>query len=110
MKKKWTVGTRGSKLALVQTNLVIERLKALYPECAFTALIIKTTGDSVWDTPLYLIGEKGLFIKEIEEALVPGRDRPRGPQHEGPAHGPRTRVWPWAPSSKGRTPTTRSSP
>ena len=63
MKKKWTVGTRGSKLALVQTNLVIERLTALYPDCAFTALIIKTTGDSVWDTPLYLIGERGLFIR-----------------------------------------------
>jgi hydroxymethylbilane synthase len=72
MKKIWTVGTRGSKLALVQTNLVIERLKVLYPDCAFTTLIIKTTGDSVWNTPLYLIGEKGLFIKEVEEALNRG--------------------------------------
>lgn len=72
MKKTWIVGTRGSKLALTQTNLVIERLKGVYPDSAFTIEIIKTTGDSVWDTPLYLIGEKGLFIKEIEEALARG--------------------------------------
>ncbi len=72
MKKKWIVGTRGSKLALTQTELVISLLKARYPDCDFTVSIIKTTGDSVWDTPLYLIGEKGLFIKEIEEALVRG--------------------------------------
>jgi hydroxymethylbilane synthase len=72
MKKKWTVGTRGSKLALTQTELVIGRLQVLYPDFEFSINIIKTTGDSVWNTPLYLIGEKGLFIKEIEEALVRG--------------------------------------
>jgi hydroxymethylbilane synthase len=70
MKKTWIVGTRGSKLALTQTNLVITRLKAMYPACEFTINIIKTTGDTVWDTPLYAIGEKGLFIKEIEDALI----------------------------------------
>jgi hydroxymethylbilane synthase len=72
MRKKWIVGTRGSKLALVQTELVIAKLKALYPDREFRINIIKTTGDSVWSTPLHLIGEKGLFIKEIEEALVRG--------------------------------------
>jgi hydroxymethylbilane synthase len=72
MKKTWTVGTRGSKLALTQTNLVIALLKGIYPSFDFAIEIIKTTGDSVWDTPLYLIGEKGLFIKEIEEALARG--------------------------------------
>lgn len=70
MKKHWIVGTRGSKLALTQTEMVIGELQALYPSFDFETRIIKTTGDSVWDTPLYLIGEKGLFIKEIEEALV----------------------------------------
>ncbi len=70
MKKKWTVGTRGSRLALTQAELVIGRLQALYPDLDFSIKIIKTTGDSVWSTPLYLIGEKGLFIKEIEEALA----------------------------------------
>ena len=69
MKKHWTVGTRGSKLALVQTEMVLGSLQKLYPSFEFERRIIKTTGDSVWDTPLYLIGEKGLFIKEIEEAL-----------------------------------------
>jgi hydroxymethylbilane synthase len=72
MKKTWIVGTRGSKLALTQTNLVIARLAAIYPDCEFTINIIKTTGDTVWDTPLYAIGEKGLFIKEIEDALIRG--------------------------------------
>jgi hydroxymethylbilane synthase len=72
MKRTWTVGTRGSKLALVQTTMVIGGLRALYPECDFAVKIIKTTGDSVWNTPLYLIGQKGLFIKEIEEALLAG--------------------------------------
>lgn len=72
MKKKWIVGTRGSRLALVQTELVIARLKGLYPDAEFGISIIKTTGDSVWNTPLHLIGEKGLFIKEIEDALVRG--------------------------------------
>ncbi len=38
----------------------------------FTVKVIKTTGDSIWDTPLYLIGSKGLFIKEIEEELAAG--------------------------------------
>ncbi len=69
MKKTWIVGTRGSKLALRQTEIVKEALGRLYPDFDFPTKIIKTTGDSVWDTPLYLIGQKGLFIKEIEEAL-----------------------------------------
>ncbi|MGD0231547.1 MAG: hydroxymethylbilane synthase [Syntrophorhabdales bacterium] len=72
MKRTWIVGTRGSKLALVQTGMVIDGLRALYPDCDFTVKTIKTTGDSVWNTPLYLIGQKGLFIKEIEEALAKG--------------------------------------
>jgi hydroxymethylbilane synthase len=72
MKKKWIVGTRGSKLALVQTWMVIDALAGLYPDSDFAVKTIKTTGDSVWNTPLYLIGEKGLFIKEIEEALAAG--------------------------------------
>jgi hydroxymethylbilane synthase len=72
MKHQWTVGTRGSKLALKQTEIVVGKLGRLYPDHHFDIRIIKTTGDSVWDTPLYLIGQKGLFIKEIEEALARG--------------------------------------
>lgn len=70
MKKKWTVGTRGSKLALKQTEIVIQALKKLYPYYEFAVKIIKTTGDTVWDKPLYLIDGKGLFVKEIEDALL----------------------------------------
>jgi hydroxymethylbilane synthase len=72
MKKKWILGTRGSKLALRQTEIVIARLAERYPGCQFSAKIIKTTGDTVWDKPLHLIGGKGLFVKEIEEALMEG--------------------------------------
>ena len=70
MKKKWVLGTRGSKLALRQTEIVIGRLSERYPDYQFSAKIIKTTGDTVWDKPLHLIGGKGLFVKEIEEALL----------------------------------------
>ena len=69
MKKRWILGTRGSKLALVQTEIVRKTLERLYPHFYFETKVIRTTGDSVWNTPLYLIGEKGLFVKEIEEAL-----------------------------------------
>jgi hydroxymethylbilane synthase len=72
MKKIWIVGTRGSKLALRQTEIVIGRLATLYPDAQFIAKIIKTTGDTIWDKPLHLIGGKGLFVKEIEEALLAG--------------------------------------
>lgn len=67
------VGTRGSKLALVQTNLVIERLKSAYPEEEFEAVIIKTTGDIEKNRQLDQIGSKGIFVKEIEEELLEGK-------------------------------------
>jgi hydroxymethylbilane synthase len=73
MKKKWILGTRGSKLALRQTEIVISALERLYPDYQFAAAIIKTTGDTIWDKPLHLIGGKGLFVKEIEEALLAGK-------------------------------------
>ena len=73
MKKRWILGTRGSKLALRQTEIVIGRLAGFYPDYQFATEIIKTTGDTIWDKPLHLIGGKGLFVKEIEEALLAGR-------------------------------------
>jgi len=72
MKKTWTIGTRGSKLALKQTDIVASRLRKLYPDHIFHTRTIKTTGDTVWDKPLHLIGGKGLFVKEIEEELLRG--------------------------------------
>ena len=72
MKKKWIIGTRGSKLALTQTNMVMGQLRLLHPDFEFTEKIIKTTGDTIWDKPLQSIGEKGIFVKEIEEELQNG--------------------------------------
>ena len=67
---KVRVGTRGSKLALAQTDWVIAELKKIAPEVEFEKIIIKTTGDKILDSPLSKIGGKGLFVKEIEEALL----------------------------------------
>ncbi len=67
------IGTRGSKLALVQTNYVIDKLKKAYPEDTFEVVIIKTTGDVEQKKALDKIGSKGIFVKEIEEGLLSGR-------------------------------------
>lgn len=64
------VGSRGSKLAITQTKLVIEKLLALYPQLNIEIKIIKTTGDKILDVALNKIGGKNLFIKEIEESLL----------------------------------------
>jgi hydroxymethylbilane synthase len=66
------IGTRGSALALAQARLVEARLAAQYPGCAVELVIIKTSGDKLKDVTLAQIGGKGLFIKEIEEALLAG--------------------------------------
>jgi len=71
------LGSRGSPLALRQTHEVRDRLIAAWPELAADGAIaireIRTTGDAVRDRSLADIGGKGLFIKEIEQALVEGR-------------------------------------
>lgn len=66
-----TIGSRGSQLALWQANWVRQRLEALGETCRIE--IIKTTGDKITDVPLAKVGTKGLFTKEIEEALLDGR-------------------------------------
>uniref|UniRef100_A0A7C5EL90 Porphobilinogen deaminase n=1 Tax=Desulfobacca acetoxidans TaxID=60893 RepID=A0A7C5EL90_9BACT len=66
------LGTRGSPLALAQTRWVESQLKARYPELTTELVIIKTTGDKLKEVPLAQVGGKGLFIKEIEEALLGG--------------------------------------
>ena len=69
---KLVVGTRGSNLALVQTNWVVDQLKKENPEVEFEVKIIKTKGDLIKDLPLDKIGDKGLFVKEIEKSLLDG--------------------------------------
>ena len=67
------IGTRGSKLALKQTNIVCDLIKANYPDVETEIVVIKTKGDIILDKPLSDIGDKGLFVSEIEEALLSGR-------------------------------------
>ena len=65
------IGTRGSALALAQANEVRDRLSAIYGDkVSFEILIIKTTGDKILDRALAAVGGKGLFTKELEEALL----------------------------------------
>lgn len=66
-------GTRGSKLALHQTRHAISVARACSPGCEFEEVIIKTLGDQVTNLPLFKIGGQGLFIKEIEQALLEKR-------------------------------------
>ena len=67
------IGTRGSALALTQARWVQAQLTERHPEVRVELVIIKTTGDKLHDIPLAQVGGKGLFIKEIEEALLSGR-------------------------------------
>ena len=64
------LGTRGSALALRQAHWVKERLEASWPDFSVDLIPIRTRGDRILDTPLYQVGGKGLFLKEIEEALL----------------------------------------
>ena len=73
MKNIIRIGTRGSRLALWQAEHVKSRLEGLYPHLFVSIEKIKTTGDKILDAPLARVGGKGLFVKEIEEALIEGR-------------------------------------
>ena len=68
-----TIATRGSRLALWQAEHVKNRLMALEPGLDIELAVIKTRGDIILDVPLAQVGGKGLFVKEIEEALLDGR-------------------------------------
>ena len=70
MKNKIVIGTRGSKLALWQAEWVKAALMELNPGLEVELNKIKTTGDKILDVPLAKVGGKGLFVKEIEEALL----------------------------------------
>lgn len=72
--KKLTIATRGSKLALWQANHTRDRLIAAADgELEVELLVLKTKGDKIVDVPLAKVGGKGLFVKEIENALLDGR-------------------------------------
>ena len=67
------IGSRGSDLALWQARWVQGELRHLHPDREVTIEVIKTTGDRILDAPLSKIGDKGLFTREIEVALLDGR-------------------------------------
>jgi hydroxymethylbilane synthase len=67
------IGTRGSKLALWQANWVKSALNQKFPRLSIELDIIKTQGDKILDVPLAQVGGKGLFVKEIEQALMDHR-------------------------------------
>ncbi len=72
MKKNIRIGTRGSQLALYQAKKVKATLENLFPGLQVELEIIKTKGDKILDVALSKIGDKGLFTKEIENALIDG--------------------------------------
>ncbi len=67
------VGTRGSALARTQTEWVVELLQTRYPNVALQLHVVRTTGDERTDVPLHEIGGKGLFVKELDVALLRGQ-------------------------------------
>ena len=67
------IATRQSPLALWQANFVKDRLTAIHPELAVELVPMVTKGDVILDTPLAKIGGKGLFVKELERALLEER-------------------------------------
>ncbi|HPA13848.1 MAG TPA: hydroxymethylbilane synthase [Desulfobacterales bacterium] len=73
MDGKIKIGTRGSQLALWQSNWVKSVLEEKYPSLNVELVPIKTKGDKILDVPLAMVGGKGLFVKEIEEAILDGR-------------------------------------
>ena len=72
MRKDIRIGTRASALALWQAEWVKSELEKKYPGMTVTLTKIKTTGDKILDVPLAKVGGKGLFVKEIEEAMLEG--------------------------------------
>jgi len=73
MKKALVLATRKSKLALAQSNWVRSCIQDAWPEVSVDLLEVTTRGDKILDVPLAKVGGKGLFVKEIEEAMLDGR-------------------------------------
>jgi hydroxymethylbilane synthase len=67
------IGSRGSKLALVQSRSVVANLSRIYPHLKFELTEVSTTGDRSWEIPLDKLGSEGVFVKDLEEALLKGR-------------------------------------
>ncbi|MDD2959080.1 MAG: hydroxymethylbilane synthase [Lachnospiraceae bacterium] len=73
MNKKVIIGSRESRLAVIQSRMVQEYIKEKHPGMEVELLTMKTTGDKILDRTLDKIGGKGLFVKELDQALLEGR-------------------------------------
>ena len=73
MKRKIIVGSRDSTLAVIQSMMVVDYLKSAHPELDVELLTMKTTGDKILDRTLDKVGGKGLFVKELDAALLDRR-------------------------------------
>ena len=67
------IGSRESKLAVIQSELVMDAIRAAHPDTRLELVTMKTTGDKILDRTLDQIGGKGLFVKELDAALLDGR-------------------------------------
>ena len=72
MKKIIRIGSRESKLAVAQSEIVIQQLKRCHPEHVYELVTMKTTGDMILHKTLDKVGGKGLFVKELDRALLSG--------------------------------------
>lgn len=70
---KIRIGSRDSRLAVIQSEMVIDSIRAYDPNAEVELVTMKTTGDLILDRPLSQIGGKGLFVKELDRALLEGR-------------------------------------
>ena len=70
---KIRIGSRDSRLAVIQSEMVIDAIRAYDPTAQVELVTMKTTGDLILDRPLSQIGGKGLFVKELDKALLEGR-------------------------------------
>lgn len=73
MRKKITIGTRGSLLAVTQSTMIKKMIEQQHPGIQIEMEKITTQGDKILDVPLAKVGGKGLFVKELEDALLDGR-------------------------------------
>ena len=73
MRKEIKIGTRASLLAVTQSTMIKELIKRQHPGISIEMVKITTTGDKILDVPLAKVGGKGLFVKELEDALLDGR-------------------------------------
>ena len=67
------IGSRESKLAVIQSELVMDTIRAVRPDLRLELVTMKTTGDRILDRTLDQVGGKGLFVKELDAALLDGR-------------------------------------